>query len=51
MAIKLSCKNCNFKWKVDSEDRIPRTCPYCSKETVDWDCGGAKFRDVEEMLK
>ena len=51
MAIKLSCTNCRFKWKAESEDRIPKTCPYCGKETVDWDAGGVGFRDVGEMLK
>jgi predicted Zn-ribbon and HTH transcriptional regulator len=49
--IKLRCKNCEFKWKAESEERIPKTCPYCGKSTVDWDIGGATFRDVNEYLK
>jgi len=51
MVIKLSCKNCKYTWKVVSEDKIPRTCPYCDKGTVDWNMGEVGFTDVDAMLK
>ena len=51
MTIKLSCTNCKYKWKAVSEEKIPRRCPYCDKETVNWEAGEARFRDINEMLK
>jgi transposase-like protein len=50
MAIKLSCTNCRYKWSVLTEDKIPRRCPYCDKETVDWQVGEAGFTDIKDFL-
>jgi len=51
MTISLSCKNCKYKWKVATEEKVPRRCPYCDKESVDWQIGDVGFTDVDALLK
>jgi len=51
MAIQLSCTNCKYKWKALSEEKIPRRCPYCDKETVERAWKDVGFTDVNDLLK
>ncbi len=47
----MKCSNCNFKWQVASEDRIPKCCPYCSKSNNMDIEGEAGFKDINEFLR
>jgi len=32
--VKLVCTNCNYKFEAQEK---PKTCPYCNKETIEYE--------------